>query len=96
MIIMKRGRPQLPPEEKKVILSFRFTSSNLPKLDYLIRKEKAKKTEIIRTALLNYIYIKELIKMLKERGLIKDYEIKTFLLMKGCSEKDVEKILSDE
>jgi len=96
MIVMKRGRPQLSPEKRRIRFTLRLSPSTLNKLDYLKRREKSTKTEIIETALLNYVCIKELIKMLKEKGIVKDYEIKTLLLMKGYNEKDVERILSNE
>jgi len=96
MIVVKRGRPQLSPEKRRIRFTLRLSPSTLNKLDYLKRREKSTKTEIIETALLNYVCIKELIKMFKEKGIIKDYEIKTLLLMRGYNEKDVERILSDE
>ena len=96
MVVMKRGRPQLSPEKRRIRFTLRLSPFTLGKLDYLSKKEKLTKTEIIETALLNYICIKELVKILKEKGAMKDYEIRTLLLMKGYSEKDIEKILGNE
>ncbi|OQX87748.1 MAG: hypothetical protein B6D55_02245 [Candidatus Omnitrophica bacterium 4484_70.2] len=93
MVVMKRGRPQLPPEKRRTRFTLRLSPFTLSKLDYLKKKEKMTKTEIIETALLSYLSVKELIKILRKKGNI--YEIKTLLLIKGYSKRDVERILNE-